>query len=423
MSSDLPTNWGRRRLDTLVNAPITYGVVQPGPMDTSPTGVRFVRAGDIARGRVLVDQLRTITPGISAQYDRTKLRGGEVVVSLVGNPGEAAVVPDDLANANVARQVGLVRVPDESDAHFVSYCLQSPRGRQALLGVTIGSVQAVINLRDLKQVQVPWPPRVERLRITALLRTVDDKIDSNRRLAVHLEETTATIFRARFVDFVGVEEFEESNIGRIPSGWRAGALTDLARFVNGKAFTKHANNRGRPILRIKELNDGVGPNTPRSDIDAAYEQVAHDGDILFAWSGSLDVYRWSGPESLINQHIFKVIPEGYPLWFVLRWIDQHMADFRGIARDKATTMGHIQRRHLSEAAVPVPDVAVIGAVRGAFDLIDAQQRASVTEVATLGKLRDALLPKLISGEIRVPDTHDPEEVIGPTADELAVAVP
>ena len=54
------------------------------------------------------------------------------------------------------------------------------------------------------------------------------------------------MFRARFVDFVGVEEFDDSEIGRIPCGWRAGALTDLARFVNGKAFTKHANGAGRP---------------------------------------------------------------------------------------------------------------------------------------------------------------------------------
>ena len=145
-----------------------------------------------------------------------------------------------------------------------------------------------------------------------MLGALDNRIDSNRRLAGLLEETAATLFRARFVDFVGVEEFEDSEMGSIPRGWRAGGLTDLARFVNGKAFTREATTYGRPILRIKELNGGVADATPRSDIEVADDHLARHHDILFAWSGSLDVYRWSGPEALINQHIFKVIPDECP---------------------------------------------------------------------------------------------------------------
>ena len=87
--------------------PITYGVVKPGPEDPE-TGVIFVRGGDISNGTINKANLRTITQEVSRPYARTILRGGEVVISLVGNPGEVAVVPDSLVGANLARQAGLI---------------------------------------------------------------------------------------------------------------------------------------------------------------------------------------------------------------------------------------------------------------------------------------------------------------------------
>jgi len=113
------------------------------------------------------------------------------------------------------------------------------------------------------------------------------------------------------------------------------------------------------------------------------------------------VYRWSGPEALINQHIFKVIPDECPTWFVYQAIRLHMEEFRAIARDKATTMGHIQRRHLSEARVAIPDHDTMAAANDLVDPIDRQVGLLAGEISTLTELRDALLPKLISGEIRV----------------------
>ncbi len=263
------------------------------------------------------------------------------------------------------------------------------------------------------------PPRREQERIASVLGTLDDKIDSNRRLAGLLEEAAATLFRAQFVDFVRVEEADESEIGPIPQGWKAGSLTDLSRFVNGKAFTRYANGHGRPILRIRELNDGVDHGTPQSDLEADETFVARSDDILFAWSGSLGVYRWSGEEALINQHIFKVIPDGWPSWFVFAWINEHMETFRQIARDKATTMGHIQRRHLGDARLPVPTAEAIAEADAVLGPLDSNRAALVLESRTLTLVRNALLPKLISGKIRVPDTADPAEVIDPAGEAIA----
>ena len=163
----MKTNWETASLADLTQSgsSITYGVVKPG----KEGDILFIRGGDLANGRILEDQLRTITAEISGQYKRTLLRGGELLISLVGKPGEVAVVPPALVGANIARQVGLIRLRDEMSAEFVRYFLESPEGRASLGTQTGGSVQQVINLSDLRTVTVPKPSIVEQRRIARIL--------------------------------------------------------------------------------------------------------------------------------------------------------------------------------------------------------------------------------------------------------------
>jgi type I restriction enzyme, S subunit len=267
----------------------------------------------------------------------------------------------------------------------------------------------------LSDFQIRCPPPEEQKRIVAVLRALDDKIDSNCQLAEALQAMILAVFRARFVD--PGANFSDSETRGIE--WQEGCLADLAKFVNGKALTKYANGKGRRILRIRELKAGLSADTPMSDVEVSDNHLAKHGGILFAWSGSLDVYRWSGPEALINQHVFKVIPAGYPAWFVYGWIRQHMSEFQGIARDKATTMGHIQRKHLNEAVVLIPDKVTLAEADAMLQPLDEMRSALASEVGTLVGVRDTLLPKLISGEFRVPDTTDSGETRGTLVDEIA----
>lgn len=149
--------WASYPLERLIEADskITYGVVKPGPEGEVP----FVRGGDIADGRIKIDKLRTITREVSNQYRRTLLLGGEILMCLVGVPGQTAVAPSELVGANIARQVGLVRLRREINPYFASLFLRSRIGLEGLGAYTGGSVQQVINLRDLKQVRVPLPDR------------------------------------------------------------------------------------------------------------------------------------------------------------------------------------------------------------------------------------------------------------------------
>jgi type I restriction enzyme S subunit len=106
---------------------------------------------------------------------------------------------------------------------------------------------------------------------------------------------------------------------------------------------------------------------------------------------------WSGGEGALNQHLFKVTPAGYPKWFVYRWLHQHLDAFRQIAADKATTMGHIKRGHLSAALTVIPTDRVLAAADAVLSPIQDRRLASDIESRHLAETRDALLPRLVGG--------------------------
>lgn len=384
MSTSAPV-WNRVSLENLCVDPITYGVVKPG----SEGDVAFVRGGDIQDGRVGVESLRTITSEVSNQYRRTRLRGNEVLVSLVGNPGQVAVVPTEMAGGNIARQVGLVRLREGVNPHYVSYYLRSPEGQNELRGNTVGSVQQVINLGDLRRVELPMPSLRVQDQVVATLGALDDKIGANRRLISLIPSLIRSKVRAA-----------------ITRCHQSVSVATLAKFVNGGAFTKDATGKGRMVVRIADLNGGPGPSTVYNELDVPEDKIARPGDILMSWSGSLGVYRWFRDEAIVNQHIFKVLPTGYPAWLVFERLDHVIEVFQGIAKDKATTMGHIQRGHLESTTVDVPTGEEIRRLDKEAGPLWERLLVAEAETLRLERLRDALLPELLSGRIRVPEGRE-----------------
>ena len=172
--------WRHDQLEALTepDSPITYGVVKPGDEGE----ITFVRGGDLVRGKVRLTQLRTITRAVSDQYRRTLLRGGELLICLVGQPGQVAVAPIELDGANIARQVGLIRLKKMIDAEFVRYFLQSAPGAEALGARESGSVQLVINLGELRQISVHYPEFAQQRKIVAGLEAMETETQRLARL-------------------------------------------------------------------------------------------------------------------------------------------------------------------------------------------------------------------------------------------------
>lgn len=199
------------------------------------------------------------------------------------------------------------------------------------------------------------------------------------------------------------DSFQDSELGPIPQGWEVSGLDSLGMFLNGLALQKYrpGSETYLPVIKIAQLRAGFADGREKASPDIDPKYVVRDDDVIFSWSGSLMNTIWCGGDGALNQHLFKVTSEVYPKWFYFQWINEHLPEFQDIASDKATTMGHIQRHHLTEAKVVIPRGELLPCADRIFSPLLNQYILNTLENRTLGKLRDSLLPKLMSGEIRL----------------------
>ena len=298
-----------------------------------------------------------------------------------------------------------------------------------------GSAQPFISQGDARSIEVECPPVSEQKAIAHILGTLHDKIELNRKTNETLEAMAKALFKSWFVDFDPVrakaegrptglpaeicdlfpDTFEDSELGEIPSGWGVKSLDEVAHFLNGLALQKFPPEDGAPtlpVIKIAQLKKGDSIGADRCSTAVPSDYVVRDGDVLFSWSGSLAVDIWCGGDGALNQHLFKVTSKTHDKWFFLHWIKHHLPEFQEIAQGKATTMGHIQRHHLSEAKALIPTPSLLAAMGSAFAPLLDRAYGLRKQSKDLATTRDALLPKLISGEIRIPDAEKMLEEVG-----------
>ena len=268
-----------------------------------------------------------------------------------------------------------------------------------------GCAQPKLNQDNLRRITIKLPENVDE--VSSILSSLDSKIECNRKICANLEAQAQALFKHWFIDFVPFKDgkFVESELGMIPEGWRVVSLTSIATFMNGLAMQKFPpteKDNSYPVLKIKELGQGMcDDSSDRCSMDIKKEYIIKNGDVIFSWSGTLLVDIWCGGICGLNQHLFKVTSAEYPKWFYLYWTKHHLANFIHIAKDKAVTMGHIKRSHLDEALVIVPSIDDMKRASAIFEPIVEKIISLRIENSRLSTLRDTLLPKLMSGEIKI----------------------
>ena len=310
------------------------------------------------------------------------------------------------------------------NSRFLLYLLLSEV--DSLSRFAYGTTHQTIYFPEVKAFHVCLPPRDVQRAIAGVLGALDDKIEQNTRLAQALERLARKIFRAWFVDFepvkakaAGAASFPsvpqpvfdalptrciDSEIGPAPEGWELKPITTIATFLNGLALQKYpprGDGEDLRVIKIAQLRKGSAEGAAWANSDVPDQYVIGDRDLLFSWSGTLEAAFWFGGKGALNQHLFKVTSSHFPCWFCFLWIRQHLPWFRAIAASKATTMGHIKRGHLQETPVVVPPNAVLREANDVFGPIFDLFGQLMIESRKLAVMRDVLLPKLLSGEVRV----------------------
>lgn len=287
--------------------------------------------------------------------------------------------------------------------YALSLCLKQ------LKNMSQGTSTKFLTVSILNSFSVQLPSISDQRRIASILSSLDRKIELNNKINADLEEMAQAIFKNWFVDFEPFKDgkFVDSELGMIPEGWKVGTLTEIASYMNGLAMQKYPPENiedSLPVLKIKELGQGFcGTDSDRCSCNIKDECKIHNGDVIFSWSGTLLVDVWCGGDCGLNQHLFKVTSNDYPKWFYYYWTKHHLQEFIHIAKDKAVTMGHIKRGHLEEALVAIPDNDSMEKAHELFEPILSKMISLRLENSRLSTLRDTLLPRLMSGELEVPE--------------------
>ena len=402
---------------------ISYGVVQPGkPFER---GVPIIRVKDFKDGRIDARDALRINPETEAKYQRSRLKGGELLLTLVGTMGLSAIVPNELRGWNVARAVGVIPLKDDIDKRWLQFVLRSQPTQDFIHTHANTTVQATFNLRDLARLPIPMPPDHLRLPASELLSAFDDKIELNRRMNETLEAMARAIFKDWFVDFGPTRAKAEGRAPylvpelwelfpdgfddeAVPAQWRFRTVGECFHLTMGQSppgSTYNDDGDGLPFFQgrtdfgfryPKNRRYCTAPTRIANCDDTLVSVRAPVGDINMAWEeccagrGVAAVRHKSGARSFTY----------YSAWAVQQDLKQY--------EQTGTVFGAINKKQFEALIVLEPTPRLVELFECHVGPLDGRIRRNVAESETLAQTRDLLLPKLMSGEIRL---HEAEAAV------------
>ena len=356
----------------------------------------YIRVRDLGKSKTLelnssYEYVDEITQKQIQRYITLK---GDILISIVGTIGLIAIVGGSLNGANLTENcVKLVKL-DNIDSEYLYYYLKSPLGQQNISRGTVGAVQAKLPIKNIQEFNINCPVLIsDQRRIASILSSLDRKMELNNKINTDLEEMAQAIFKNWFVDFEPFKDgkFVDSELGMIPEGWKVGTLGELCNFKRGKnLLTKNAIDEGVPVVA-----GGLEPS--------CYHNIANTGAPVITVSGSganagfMRMYHvpvWASDCSFID-----ISCENFYFVYCFLKVNSKLLKHA----QTGAVQPHVKPSDIHDFELVIPDKESIyefqDKVKPFFDKIAAIQK----ENSRLSLLRDTLLPRLMSGELEVPE--------------------
>lgn len=323
---------------------------------------------------------------------------GTLCITIAANIAETAILGIDACFPDSI--MGFIPFEGISNVKFVKYSFDILQ--QDCKKISQGTAQDNLSWKKLSTIKFPAPSIEVQDKIVDILSVYDDLIKNNQKQIKLLEEAAQRLYKEWFVDlrFPGYENTKI--VDGVPEGWKRPSMNDIAHYLNGYAFKPDDwGDKGKPIIKIKEMNEGITISTPRNEGSAIPEKYnITAGDILFSWSATLTAIIWDSEDGLLNQHLFKVTPnDGICREYVLQSILKTLDEFRNLTT--GSTMKHIQRSKLKEVFVNLPTRELMDKFAFLAEVYREKILRLQKQTNALAEARDRLLPKLMSGEIEV----------------------
>ena len=412
----MPTHWESKRIIDYTEIVTDY--VANGSFASLKENVTYFEDPNYA---VLI-RLTDYNRGFDGQFvyidehaynflSKTQLFGGEIIISNVGaNVGTVFKVPYLRKKMNLGPNSIMVKTKGNDDFYF--YWFSSPNGQESIKSILSGSAQPKFNKTSFRNLELPIPPYKEQNAIAHILSTLDDKIEVNNEINKTLENMAQAIFKQWFVDFEFPNEdgepykssggeMVESELGMIPKGWEVVQFRDIFRFVKGKKPKTIAEcefKDSEKYLTIDVLNRN-------SVLFCSKEKVieANSEDVLMVMDGASSGAVYFGQKGVVASTLAKLelISQKVSNQFLFYAIKYFENDIK--THTTGSAIPHTDKEYTYRLMIALPnDISLQTKIDDLLCDISDTFIAREQENAVLKATRDTLLPKLMSGEIRVP---------------------
>ncbi|WP_237057428.1 restriction endonuclease subunit S [Microbulbifer sediminum] len=450
------SEWKTVRFGELYAEPSRNGLTKPKKVRGE--GYKFINMGEIfAHGRMLNIECDRV-PATKKELQTSTMEPGDLLFArqslVLSGAGKCSIFLGD--DEITVFESHLIRVrPDRKQvlSEYLYYYFNSPIGRSEIWNITEqGAGQAGIRGSDLQTVQVKLPSISEQSKIVAILSAIDKKIELNRQINTTLESMAQALFKSWFVDFYPVIdnalaagdpipdalqarararqelrtaagasaqklpaelqqlfpssfEFNEQ-LGWIPEGWEISSIYSLTEVVYGAPFSSKLFNDealGKPIIRIRDLKTGK-PQIWSSE-EHPKGTLIKAGDVIVGMDAEFRATLWSGQDGWLNQRLFLArCVNGYSNSFLIQQVLKPL-----LAREESsqvgTTVAHLGKKDIDKFRWLTPSKALIKEYSARTNELVSQWINAHEQTRTLVELRDYLLPKLLSGQLQVPEAE------------------
>lgn len=336
---------------------------------------------------------------------RSKVDQWDILISMIGAYCGFCCIESSTQTDYAIKNVGLFKIGDELKCRWLYYYLTSPQGKEQLSILRSGSSQPYIPLGALRNLDIPVPSTQYMELTISILKSLDDKIELNRRINENLEQQAQALFKSWFVDFEPFKngKFVDSELGMIPEGWRVGVLADIANITMGQSPKGTSYN---------EIGDGISFYQGRAEFGNRFPSVrlfttepsryAEPYSVLLSVRAPVGDINIAVERCCIGRGLASILSKNkhqsfvlYTMFFLKKELDKFNSE--------GTVFGSINRSSLENLKIIIPPVDIIDKFENLTSKIDVMLLNLFQETTSLAQLRDTLLPRLMSGELEIKD--------------------
>jgi type I restriction enzyme, S subunit len=427
----LETGWTKTTLGVIATK--GYGLVG-GPFGSNlpascyvEYGIPVIRGSNLTlgKGRFNSSEFVYVSDETAERLSRSLAYPGDIIFTKKGTLGQTGIIPSGprfskyLLSSN---QMKLSVSPEVANSLYVYYFVSTPECRDKIIRESTASGVPKTNVTYLRDFPIVLPPLTEQQAIARILGALDDKIELNRRMNRTFEAMAQALFKSWFVDFepviakragrkpVGMDEataalfpehFQDSDMGPIPTGWRPGRVGEEFNLMMGQSPPGNSYNEDRDGLPFYQGRTDFGFRYPiRRVYCTAPTRFAEHGDTLVSVRAPVGDINMASERCCVGRGVAAVRHKSGDrsfTYYMMQWLREEFTTFEG----DGTLFGAINKEGFHSIKMAVPGAKVMTAFSRITGPMDARVEVTELQIERLSALRDTLLPKLLSGELRV----------------------